>query len=386
MDLKKAVDKVLDANVMQTVRGDGNLTGKYRRALWEVLTKFDAGCKHGIPSAYKGLEFGGMVSTDGYSVSAHYVSSAVWGKSLGDRPRTGRVRGDASELSLAPHLDDLHEVARHALLDTASFKLLFGDPGKDDIMYIGDGSRVGGGRCTSIRYTRRQRNLETGRTKRASLMVEQLQRCIPQHFSSPFRTYQEAQDSLKGESSRTCYADRFRRYLIALKLAAPSMRPFYASARWRAAKFTARGRVRSSETKFWNRVAATFPLAEGQRYALISGDWGVAPNLRNSQPTPGVGFLRRCPFRAYRCGERRTSGTCHGCGAWRTSNPVARTVYLKKRWVERTVHNLLRCPNEQCTSRWWQRNANGMLNIRENALHCLQFGRRSDKFSLSDEV
>ena len=388
MDLKQTPAKALDpVRFPEAVLEDPELTGKFKTALWKTLTHLGWDCCR-TPTEYKGLVFNGMIDTDGYAISAHYVERDAWGKSSFAKPKAPKKTAEEKKAEKAAEFEDLRtmpQADRRPLLNGKRFQLLFCDPGKDDILYIGDGSRRPNrkGKALAIRYTKSQRRAETGLKRRTEQRARRLRREIPEKFAPTFERYIDAERSLIETPSNTCFLGRFKAYLAARRVAETCLVPFNLELGWRADRYNAYTRRKSSEAKFWARVDKTFPLLPGRERIIIFGDWGRRPNLRGSAPTPGIGIRRGCPFRTLTSGEARTSGTCNCCGQW---GPMATpfTVQRVKGGEVRNfgVHNLLRCPNEQCASRLWQRNANGMLNIRINALHALQHGCDHPRFRL----
>ncbi len=98
---------------------------------------------------------------------------------------------------------------------------------------------------------------------------------------------------------------------------------------------------------------------------IAYGDWGRHPNtLKGCVPTPGIGLRRRCGrfFPVFSVPEHGTSKTCPCCKEQTLKNPSMKSI---------TRHHLLRCTNEACRSRWWNRNVAGSLNILERAINRL---------------
>ena len=95
------------------------------------------------------------------------------------------------------------------------------------------------------------------------------------------------------------------------------------------------------------------------KIAIGWGDWGLNPNLNHSAPTPGIGLRRRDAkhfWLTFTVPERNTSKTCPCCRTVGLMNPK-----VGKQSIEK--HHLLRCPNEACQCRWWDRNIAGYFNI-----------------------
>lgn len=138
---------------------------------------------------------------------------------------------------------------------------------------------------------------------------------------------------------------------------------------------------RSSEDRFFDRVKKTF----GDVAIVLYGDWGRNPNIRNQPPSPGVGLRRRMAqrFRVYLTRESYTSSHCPACESGGLIHPRQRRVLNKRTGVTmlRPVHHLLRCPNNGCKCRTWQRDVLGALNILKNGTSALTTGAWMPQFS-----
>ena len=90
------------------------------------------------------------------------------------------------------------------------------------------------------------------------------------------------------------------------------------------------------------------------------GNWGKNPNvIKGCCPTPGIGIRRRmeCYFRTVTICEHLTSQTCPCCNTEKTLEKV------KRKKSDYEIHHLLRCKNDDCKSRLWNRNVVGSINI-----------------------
>ena len=92
------------------------------------------------------------------------------------------------------------------------------------------------------------------------------------------------------------------------------------------------------------------------------GNWGRNPNaLKGCCPTPGIGIRRRMEsfFETVTICEHMTSQTCPCC------KTVSSLKKVKREETGYEIHHLLRCTNEACQSRLWNRNVVGSFNILE---------------------
>ena len=93
--------------------------------------------------------------------------------------------------------------------------------------------------------------------------------------------------------------------------------------------------------------------------AIAWGDWGKHPNaLKGYEPTPGIGIRRRFSsyFKTFTINEYLTSQRCPCCKDTKCLKKHKDTNNIEK-------HHLLRCTNDHCKSRWWNRNVVGSFNI-----------------------
>ena len=106
----------------------------------------------------------------------------------------------------------------------------------------------------------------------------------------------------------------------------------------------------------------TIPVDTCEQLEIAYGNWGMHPNaLKGCASTPGIGLRRRCQrfFQTFTVPEDGTSKTCPCCKEKTLTNPSIKGI---------TRHHLLRCTNEACRSRWWNRNVAGSLNILDRAI------------------
>jgi hypothetical protein len=315
-----------------------------------------------------------MLSTNGYAVSVSYIDVDAWGEGRMKRKGVKRRKKKSTDDEF-PNTLKMEKAERARLLDEKAIKLLFVDPGKDNIVSIGDGSRQETGKKKAhwVRYTNMQRRVESTSKRSRNELQEQLRRPIPRRFHDKHGncTYRSLQETLIDTDSRSCLAAKFEGYLRQRDVVNGALVHFYCLKRFRRASYRAFWGVRSSEMRFWDHVLKTF--SDGSRkLVLVWGDWGRCPNLRNNAPTPGIGFRRGCPFESVTQREAWTSSTCFCCSSRRMENFLSRPRVRKGRAVELGVHGLLRCPNAACEHRYWQRDVAGFMNIRKNAMHCLQ--------------
>lgn len=177
-------------------------------------------------------------------------------------------------------------------------------------------------------------------------------------------------------TKKSCLLDVFSRYASNRKRKEYEFQKLYGHQMFREFKFTTYCRQKSSESRFAKKVQKTFENASGETKKCMTqkmnenrscqatkgfiigwGDWGKQTNLKNLAPTPGIGIRRRFEgwFKTITINEHYTSKTCPCC---------AGEPSLEKAIINNTEkHHLLRCSNDTCTSRWWNRNVVGSFNI-----------------------
>ena len=268
------------------------------------------------------------------------------------------------------------------------------DPGKGALLVVTDGKR------NTVRYTARLRRMESGQL-RAAQELDSVLKKRPRHKAAaelaggPLEglTFHQLQQRLGevddgddgstdedtdvvvatgGRDARSSLLASYSSYLVARQHVGPPLRNLYTSLGFRRRRFRAFAGRQSSLLLFVNRMVEAF----GPDFILIYGDWGRQPNMRNQAPTPGIGLRRdieRAGIRTLTASERNTSSVCPCCSLRDLEHPRRR--YDPKRHRMEPIHHLLRCPNEQhCTSRWWNRDVLGALNILKMGVHAMETG------------
>ena len=163
----------------------------------------------------------------------------------------------------------------------------------------------------------------------------------------------------------------------------------YEHPKLRQFKFLQYCKTKSSEDKFAKKIFETFccsntdtkscctsKMKENKEKEITSrkdivigwGNWGREPNkIKGVCPTPGIGFRRSMEryYKTITVDERNTSKTCPCCREITLYNPNIGKENKQK-------HHLLRCSNDKCCSRWWNRNVAGSYNILCNTLKDLE--------------
>lgn len=329
--------------------------GLFATDLWAFITNLKT-CKQWkemnnivYKKQKRSYTFDNSIVTDGVSVSFQVIEQSVFGR----KQLSGRKK------KTKPEDENVVELPKE---DWKNSKLLGCDPGKRDILTITDG-------FTTLRYTRGQRDQDTHRGIRT-------QETIKRRRKSGLESYET--QVMNKYSKRSCLLDVFERYASNRKRKEREFYNLYGHQMFREFKFTTYCAAKSSEQRFAQKVKKTFenvsPQGEFKKcmtqqmkenkssaaingFAIGWGDWGHSPNMKNMSPTPGIGIRKRFEgwFKTITVNEHYTSQTCPCCGG----EPS-----LKKAPVNgKEKHHLLRCSNDSCTSRWWNRNVVGSFNI-----------------------
>lgn len=328
--------------------------GSFATDLWDYITNLKS-CKQ-----WKELEnvtykkekntyrFDNSVVTDGVSVSFQVIESSKFGRK--------QLKGRKKEIK------EEDTVGEKTITDWSGYKLLACDPGKCDILTITDG-------YTTLCYTKGQRDHDTYREVRTKETNKRRRK-------SGLETYET--QVMNRFTKRSCLLDVFGRYASNRKRKEKEFSNLYSHQMFREFKFTTYCRQKSSESRFAHKVQKTFKNAspQGELKTCMSqamkdnrcrqatngfiigwGDWGRTTNMKNLAPTPGIGIRRRFEgwFKTLTINEHYTSQTCPCCGGEPSLKKA--TINGKER------HHLLRCSNDTCTSRWWNRNVVGSFNI-----------------------
>jgi hypothetical protein len=329
--------------------------GEFDTALWAFLTNLKS-CKHW--KELSGSEkkptkdvylFDNAIKTDGVSISFQVIKKSKFGRKHYGDPKQQKPENEQEFTSMI----DIPESA----------KVLSVDPGKRDILYVTDGVK-------SISYTsgQKKQDIHDIVTKRVILSKRQ------KGGIHDFETTQ-----LNQTNSKSCFYNNFRSYYKLKLTKYTEQNNVYTHPVFRQFKFLKYCKNKSSEDKFANRIRKTFmtsnipekesrakclppeALANAKKktdnLVIAWGNWGKSPNLKGSDPTPGIGIRRRFDqkFKTFTVNEAYTSKTCPCC----KECPSLQKLEIKN--CRR--HSLLCCTNSECSSRWWNRNLAGSLNI-----------------------
>jgi hypothetical protein len=350
---------------------------EFKTAMWESLTKMGQGKNEVI--GQDGLRFNNLILTNGYKASLVYVDESSY---YTKRYEKG-VKKRREVVEPFAYIQNLTEGERQSLLEDNIVRL-YCDPGKGNLVTIGTGEK----RLNSekkridktVCYTGVQRRAETSQKRNR----EEHDKWLDMARTSDGMTVREVLGALNetGASSKSCFTECLGRYLQLRVRYGPTLRAFYSQMVHRRRRMRALVGRRSSEDRLLSKIRNTF-AEPGKELLIFWGNWGKSPNLKNQPPSPGIGLRRRIHqvIRTYTVDERGTSSCCP-IDEGPVDHPVTRTIINRKTNQRRTaeVHHLLRCQNDTCKSRWWQRDVMATVNIRKQTLHVLSTGHGHPAF------
>jgi len=269
------------------------------------------------------------------------------------------------------YVQNLPEIQREALLSDNVIKL-YSDPGKGNLLTIGSGDNKD---SPVLFYTSKQVNSESGYNRN----TKKMEKLLSFTDSSSGKTYKELVQSIK-HSAKTSIETTFIEYIRERYSVQSILDGFYKKKCFRAMNFRKKLGYKSSEDKLKHKIKKTFNPEGNKEIVMFYGDWGRNPNLKHQAPTPGIGLRRKIHkcIKTYSVNERGTSSICPEClfpAEYAIQRKITKEDYLtgKKIEIYEYVHRVLRCSNENCRI-WWNRDVMGMLNIKKQALTCLNTG------------
>ena len=318
-----------------------NLTGLWKRAIWMSVTKVSQNMLTTKTSGHI-YEFNNMIMTNGYKASICYCSASLHGTTSFSK---GRKKQKPEIVTSDEHayFTDLEREDRENLKRDCEQpgKVLFSDPGKRDLVTIGNGYKNG----EKIKYSACQRKYETGQYRAQHVSKKKLE------FFKKQGTDIKAIESSLGVS-KSCYLETFLKYVSKRNANREVLVNYYTQYHFRRTRMRALLQNQSSLDKFVNRIKKKFPKAS----TIIYGNWS-STSLQNQEPTMSKGlrkFLGK-HFRIYLLDEYLTSQRC-------PKNSQHHVNKVEHRGKE--IHCVLRCPNVYCKSTTWNRDVLSTINMR----------------------
>ena len=335
--------------------------------------------------------FDNSILTDGFSISFQITKKENFcKKQFGKKPKKEKQNKQQDEFA---QIEDIN---------FSKQKMLAIDPGKNDILFITDGSNT-------LRYTKKQRQNDTKLKERTKtiLYIRNLDKYKLEGSFGSLNNPSIAQYEtihMSEHSKKSCHLNNFVEYWKRRKVISEKS-SLYDKQWFRNIKFSTYCNEKSSEEKFFNKIKSTFSQHKEEpnwlkrdtsgKFDIIKknikkfnciktykhnnfvktihskdkktfsdfiigyGNWGKNSNLKNNDPTPGIGLRRRLHQRikTITIQEHNTSNT-NPC----TQEPkTMENPYVGKYNIQK--HHLLRCTNDQTNCRWWNRNVVGSFNI-----------------------
>ena len=348
----------------------------YQQQFWRFICKWDnPKFQRVLEDRKRGLYFGNSIYTDGCSISFNMVEIKRKKKKQ-TRQRT--FKKDKKDEFLTEYQHDK---------DTLYLSV---DPGKGDLITVTDGYNI-------FKYTKAQRQIDTKRMYFEKRSLEERRKnvingtfqtndsIIPGYYHTvvdPSVAFYEEQ-ILSKYNSKSCDVNRFVDWVRAKLKQEKTIEKTYKVPKLRNYKFSKYVLNMSSEDKmisklqkFVKKERLTSKMKESndvidrmirsnvdkkdfKNVVMMYGNWGKSPNLKNNEPAPGIGLRRKIHkvIATLTVDEHYTSKTCPCCkGVTLDKAKLRESNVLQK-------HHLLRCKNEECCSRWWNRNVAGAYNI-----------------------
>lgn len=350
--------------------------GIYATDLWAYITNLKT-CrqwkeinevfKKNDPNQVKWV-FDNAIVTDGVSISFQVIDETKFGRKTFE----GRIK------TPKPEKKQEDSESPEKLADYSDMKILSCDPGKDDILAITDGLKT-------ITYTKGQRAQDTFAKPRKKATLKKRRKAGVEVIETTL---------MNRYTKKSCLFDVFARYASMRKRHEELLLKTYSHPLFREFKFTFHCKAKASEHRFIDKVFKTFgpsstsdpkpcvtelmklnskkEVKTSKEIVIGWGNWGRHPNaLKGVEPTPGIGIRRHFDnfFRTETVDERLTSQGCPCCKGERN---------LKKHRPNGSDferHHLLRCTNESCQCRWWNRNVAGSFNILSRFLDSIDHPR-----------
>src|SRR5215210_5875803 len=358
---------------------------QFKTAIWEAIFDFR---KPSIKKQFdmmkkKGLVFNNMMTTDGYKIDLQFTDKESY---LAERFKKGSIlngakRQQTDEFKYVQHtLED-----ERIVFENPKVKILLCDPGKGKITTITDGLD----KKNIVTYTCAQRKVETN-SKRNRKEYEFIKSNYKLGDGTTIKEVLERK-SLCETNSKSCYFETFKQYRLERVRLVPILKEFFMRLCHRRRRLRSRIGKTSSEDKLVNKIVDTFDLKMDKHkrvtnVIIVWGNWGRNPNLKNQPPTPGIGLRRIVDrhIKTYTIDERGTSSYCPECESRVEKGVKMSFVWDKKSHAivrkKRAIHHLLRCQNEKCASRWWNRDVLATFNQRKQLLSYLSKGTMHEAF------
>ena len=324
-----------------------------------------------VKSKGKPLVFNNMITTDGYKVDLHFTDEQSF---EAKRFTTGSILCGAKREDTTFDFMYVQELSSKEKKDLEP-TILFCDPGKGNIITITNGNEVPKEERRTMTYSTFQRQKESSmlfNLKQSALLLA----LTKDEDGVNGKTIKEHVESLAESNSKSCVSSTFIDYLKRRDAFKAKTLSFYQLSSHRRRRLRARLGRQSSEELAKNRIIETFNLnvdsaKQVTDTVIVWGNWGLKSNLKNQAPSPGIGYRRSVSrwIPTITVDERNTSSHCPTCeGCVEVAN-IRCNRWVKKEKANKvdihSVHHLLRCKNENCKSKWWNRDVLATFNIQK---------------------
>jgi hypothetical protein len=352
------------------------LAGLFSTEIWKFLCNFEN--KH-----YKDIlehkrkevsyVFNNSVCTDGCSISFSIIQKTNLKRKTFSKGRTLKKKNkdeNGKVIHEFTRIEDLNIKEIEEILLTRT--KVSADPGKGNLLQLTKGTE-------NYCYSSGKRNQDMKKKIREKLRQE-----IEEQVDEVYK------ENLSRTCANTLNFRLFVEYVKAKYSGGNNVRNIYKLKAFRNDRYRASVLQKSSEDKFikelrkftesektkiktfnWlNEKEKTCSICknikqnpENKKPVIFYGCWGNLTNLKNSAPSPGISLKRKVAkaFDVIEVSEHYTSQTCPCCRTLSLEHPKPEKDQGRKYLKER--HQLLRCTNVNCYSRWWSRDILGSFNI-----------------------
>ena len=284
-----------------------------------------------------------LLSTDGIGVSLIYRGKKV------------------KRTKFPKHEEDIYTISKWMRNKIKKMTIVGVDPGKRNIITMTDGNN-------KLRYTNVQRRFEC-HFKKNMLKIHSIKnkdtkiKSIERIYSKFNMKTVDISKHIENMNIRYKFIDYVENH--------------YGKRVYRRMKFDRYIHTQKSESNLMNEITKRF----GNNVCLAYGNYSNNYHMKGCLPTIGIGLRNKLnkKFKMIIVDEYKTSKLCHCCKS-ENGYVLKRAHPNPNKKGNRIVHGLLRCKNVNC-SKYWDRDMNGCLNIREILLSLITKNVRPSWFS-----
>jgi hypothetical protein len=250
--------------------------------------------KHKVFKPSKGYKFDYSIVTDGVGCTVCFSNSSF--KKKENEGEEGNKENKQEEKEI-PYIEDLKEEEYESLKGK---KIVAGDPGKRNMMYLLDSSGK------KLAYTNTWRDVGSQGRKCRNAMNKMIQK----------ENIKEKEQALSLYCSKTMDYKKFKEFIRVRHETSKKTEEFYQrkvmrKLRWRKCI----GRKRTDDN-FLNKMEEKFS-EKGKEMAIVLGDWNNRNTIRGLESTMGKSLKKLIArrFQTYQINEYNTSKKC--CNCWK---------------------------------------------------------------------